>query len=106
MKPKWQDRAWAIHQEYVKRAREKGSLTSEAECINFLALAICGEAGELGNCIKKMGRGDSVPSKDLRHEIADIRIYLNQLATHLEIDIDEACEEKLDIVAKRLKPVA
>jgi NTP pyrophosphatase (non-canonical NTP hydrolase) len=72
----------------------------------FLALAIRGEAVELGNCIKKMWRGDSVSSKDLRHEIADVRIYLNQLATHLEIDIDEACEEKLDIVAKRLKPVA
>ena len=70
--------------------------------INFLGLAIYGEAGELANLINKTWRGDSVPSEKLLYEIADIRIYLNQLAIHLQIDIDDASEEKLGIVAERL----
>lgn len=72
-KPRWQVRAWEIHQEYVRRAAAKGNLTSEAEVINFLALAICGEAGELANCIKKMWRGDSIPSEDGARDHRQVR---------------------------------
>ena len=81
----------------------KGSLTSDDEVINFLALAVCGEAGELANLIKKRWQGDNVDRDLLRDEIADIRIYLEHLAHHLEIDVDEACNAKLDVVAARLE---
>ena len=80
----------------------KGSLTSDEEVINFLALAICGEAGELANLIKKRWQGDKVDGDLLRDEIADIRIYLEHLAHHLGIDVDQACHAKLDVVAARL----
>ncbi len=75
---------------------------SETEIINFLALAICGESGELANLIKKTWRGDKVDSSKFREEIADIRIYLEHLANHLRIDLDEACEEKVRVVSDRL----
>ena len=74
-----------------------------------LALAICGEAGELANLIKKLWQGGDVDSNHVRDEIADIRIYLEHLAHHLGIDIERACEDKLDIVAARLatnEPIA
>jgi NTP pyrophosphatase (non-canonical NTP hydrolase) len=102
MDPKWQRRSWDIHRRFVELARAKGSLTSGDEVINFLALAICGEAGELANLIKKRWQGDKVDRNHLRDEIADIRIYLEHLAHHLEIDLDEACNAKLDVVAARL----
>ena len=102
MDPKWQRRSWDIHQRFVELSRAKGSLVSDEEVINFLALAICGEAGELANVIKKKWQGDEVNRDHLRDEIADIRIYLEHLAHHLEIDLDEACEAKLNIVAARL----
>jgi hypothetical protein len=54
MKPKWQQRAQDIHERFVKLAQAKGNLTSDAEILNFLALAICGEAGELANLVKKL----------------------------------------------------
>jgi len=100
--PKWQRRSWDIHKRFVALARAKGSLTSDEEVINFLALAICGEAGELANVIKKKWQGDEVDRDHLRDEIADIRIYLEHLAHHLEIDIDQVCDAKLDVVAARL----
>ena len=100
--PKWQRQSWDIHKRFVELVRAKGSLTSDKEVINFLALAICGEAGELANVIKKKWQGDEVDRNHLRDEIADIRIYLEHLAHHLEIDIDQACDAKLGVVAARL----
>ena len=62
----------------------------------FLALALCGEAGELANLIKKGWRGyvgDFKPA--IQKELADVRIYLHLLATALQVDLDEAVNEKL-----------
>ena len=65
-------------------------------------MAICGEAGELANLVKKSWRGDEVDGNQIRDEIADIRIYIEHLSRCLDFDIDSACEHKLDIVAERL----
>jgi NTP pyrophosphatase (non-canonical NTP hydrolase) len=100
--PNWKRRSWDIHRRFIEISRAKGCLTSEDEIVNFLALAICGEAGELANLMKKRWQGDNVAHDHIRDEIADIRVYLEHLAHHLEINIDEACEAKLEVVAARL----
>ncbi len=102
MNPLWQDRAEGIHQRFVRLAQAKGNLTTANEVTHYLALAICGEAGELANLIKKGWRGDDVSPDAIRDELADIRIYLEHLASHLGIDLDKACSRKLDEVAVRL----
>src|SRR5262245_31524658 len=102
MKPEWQLRSKSIHERFLRLAQAKGSLTTDQEVLNFLALAICGEAGELANLVKKMWRGDDVDLAQIRDELADIRIYLEHLARHLKVDLDSACEHKLDEVADRL----
>jgi NTP pyrophosphatase (non-canonical NTP hydrolase) len=99
----WEEKAARIHQEYLRRAQAKGELETEDDQVRFLALAICGEAGELANLIKKMWRGDGAKVRDIRDEIADIQIYLRHLATHLGIDINAACHSKLLEVEKRLE---
>src|SRR5258708_270844 len=101
MKPSWQQRSADIHERFLKLAQAKGNLTSDSEVLSFLALAICGEAGELANLIKKIWRGDEVDEAQIRDEIADIRIYLEYISRHLNIDLDRACERKLDEVADR-----
>lgn len=98
----WQEHAVRIHDRFIKLANEKGQLTSDSDVVNFLALAICGEAGELANLIKKSWRGDAVDFAEIRDEIADIRIYLEHLSRQLNIDLDRACEEKLTEVSERL----
>jgi NTP pyrophosphatase (non-canonical NTP hydrolase) len=52
----------------------------------FLALALCGEAGELANLIKKRWRDGADLTEEIRDEIADIRIYLELLAKCFDID--------------------
>jgi NTP pyrophosphatase (non-canonical NTP hydrolase) len=98
----WRERSEEIHLRFVKHAQSLGRLNSNEEIIHFLALAIAGEAGELANLVKKSWQGDTVELHSLREEIADIRIYLEHLARHLHVDIDEACEEKIKVVAERV----
>lgn len=102
MKPKWRDQSWNNHERFIARGNRKNRLTDEAEVINFLAQALCGETGELANLIKKMWRGDSVPTDGLRNELPDIRIDLEHLSQHLGFDLDRACQEKVQEVTQRL----
>lgn len=69
----------------------------------FLALALCGEVGELANFIKKRWRDGASFEEEIRDEIADIRVYLELLAKCFDIEGD-----KLDqrVIAKLEKVVA
>lgn len=63
------------------------SFSSEDE--RFLALALCGEAGELANYIKKRWRDGADFKEEIRDEIADIRVYLELMARCFDIDGDK-----------------
>lgn len=72
----------------------------------FLALAICGEAGELANIIKKRWRDGVDMSEEARDEIADIRVYLELLAKCFGIEgekLDQRVEQKLLKVVEKHK---
>jgi NTP pyrophosphatase (non-canonical NTP hydrolase) len=57
----------------------------------FLALALCGEAGELANMVKKRWRDNVDLTEEIRDEIADVRVYLELLAKCFDVE-----GEKLD----------
>ena len=68
----------------------------------FLALALCGEAGELANFIKKRWRDGATFDEEIRDEIADIRVYLELLAKCFGIEgdkLDQRVTDKLTRVA-------
>ena len=68
----------------------------------FLALALCGEAGELGNLVKKQWRGDPVEHYgEIVSELADIGNYALKLAMHLGVDLRAAMTAKLIEVEQR-----
>src|SRR5262245_4098827 len=70
----------------------------------FLALALCGEAGELANMIKKRWRDGADLTEDIRDEIADIRVYLELLAKCIDIEADKLHDRvraKLEKVVKK-----
>jgi NTP pyrophosphatase (non-canonical NTP hydrolase) len=72
----------------------------------FLALALCGEAGELANMIKKRWRDNADLTEEIKDEIADIRVYLELLAKRFGIEggkLDERVQSKLEKVVKKFE---
>ena len=69
----------------------------------YYSNALCGEAGELANYIKKRARGDKKPptNKICGKEIADVIMYSIHLANNMGIDLPKALTAKLKEVQKR-----
>ena len=80
------------------------SYASEDE--RFLALALCGECGELANMIKKRWRDGVDLSEEVKEEIADIRVYLALLAKCFGIEgdkLDAQVQMKLNKVVEKFQ---
>lgn len=69
------------------------------------ALAICGEAGELANRIKKVKRGEGTyesATREILFEVADVMTYCFMLMSYYGVDAGEVLMEKFDIVSQRV----
>lgn len=66
--------------------------------------AMCGEAGEAANIVKKIRRGDIDPEliRKLGDELADLSAYIDLLAFHADIDLDAAIERKYNQLSEEL----
>lgn len=87
---------WNFHTAIIEGTSAPGSWEDR----RFLALALCGEVGELANVIKKHWRGDVDPEfrAKLRGELGDSYAYLKLLAKAFDEDLDEIITT--DIVPK------
>lgn len=87
-----------LHKQMTKHLFPAWSSTDE----RFLALGLCGEAGELANMIKKRWRDGVDLTEDIKDEIVDVRVYLELLAKCFDIEgskLDERVQQKLAKVA-------
>lgn len=82
---------WNYHTAIVEKTKRPGS----PEDRRFLALALCGEVGELANVIKKEWRGDSNPDfrVKLRDELGDVYAYLRLIALAYDENLDDILAE-------------
>jgi len=70
----------------------------------YLALGLCGEAGEIANKVMKEWRDGVDLAKEIREEIADVRVFLELLAKCYGIEgdkLDAEVSRKIKIVIKR-----
>jgi NTP pyrophosphatase (non-canonical NTP hydrolase) len=92
----------ATHEKFVAHLFPAYSSSDE----RFLALGLCGEAGELANMIKKRWRDGADFTEEIRDEIADVRMYLELLAKCFGIEgvkLDERVQQKLQKVVEKHK---
>lgn len=85
------------------------------ECNDWLIVdwsnAVCGEAGEMANIVKKIRRGDMAlqnpdDKQKLAYEMADIVTYVSLMAAKMGIILEAAIVEKFNLVSdKRMCPI-
>jgi len=66
------------------------------------AASLAGEVGEFCNLVKKLRRGDQVPSEELARELADVIIYAELNASYHGIDLAKAVVSKFNEVSQRV----
>ncbi|MBF0233476.1 MAG: nucleoside triphosphate pyrophosphohydrolase family protein [Desulfamplus sp.] len=76
----------------------------QPQCNNkeYLALGLCGEAGEVADKIKRIIRGDGKIDDDLLYEIGDTLWYISQLADFFCVDMSKLAQMNLDKLQSRL----
>jgi NTP pyrophosphatase (non-canonical NTP hydrolase) len=94
--------------EWFPEAADASATDPEARrrAVMHHTLALCGEAGEIANLVKKMDRGSydidsEVFQRSVKEEIADVFTYLLNLAGLFEMDLLRAYMSKRDKNVKR-----
>jgi len=86
------------YQKYVEElVKERGF---EGKTIQELFMLLLEEIGEMAKAARKasgMGIDKSSKFKNLAHELADVLIYLFDLANHFDIDLEKAFREKEEL---------
>lgn len=92
--------------DHIKRHLNWGPVPRE-ERLRFMALALCGEAGEFANLVKKDWRGDGGAlgladrQPKIAEELSDIANYAFLLAELIGVDLEAEMLKKLKEVEKR-----
>jgi NTP pyrophosphatase (non-canonical NTP hydrolase) len=76
------------------------------DMLEYLALSLAGEAGEVANAVKKVIRGDlpyDEQRKEIELELTDVFIYLIKFAYQMDFDLSARFIEKMEINRKRFK---
>jgi NTP pyrophosphatase (non-canonical NTP hydrolase) len=91
--------------DYQRRSRRTAAYPREA-WLSYPALGLAGEAGEVAEHAKKAIRDDGAAITDERREalakeLGDVLWYVAQLATELELDLDEIARANLEKLLSR-----
>ena len=91
--------------EYQRRSRRTAEYPREA-WLSYPALGLAGEAGEVAEHAKKAirdDRGEILPERraKMAKELGDVLWYVAQLASELELELEEIAQANLDKLASR-----
>ena len=91
--------------DYQRRSRRTAEYPRDA-WLAYPALGLAGEAGEVAEHAKKAIRDDGGKVSDERRvamtkELGDVLWYVAQLATELQLDLDEIAKQNLEKLLSR-----
>ena len=99
----WKRLAASYHSMCCIRAKSKGRLAGDQDAVTYLFMGLTAAAGKCMNEAKKFYRGDSDASHEkLENALASVRIYTEQLANELRLDLDDICENHMQAVLDRV----
>ena len=85
--------------QYQKQAAET-AIYPKDKALEYLALGLVGEAGEVANKIKKVIRDGTSPN-NVRDELGDVLWYLAMLSTEIGYSLDTIADKNLWKLANR-----
>lgn len=99
--------------EYQKESRKK-ALYPEVEILKkskpfiYPVLGLVGEAGEVAEKFKKVLRNENgelneKAREEIKKELGDVLWYLSQIATELNLSLDDVAESNIEKLASRLE---
>ena len=72
----------------------------------YLGLALCGEAGEIANKLKKVWRADRQPTQrelmEIAHELGDVLYYVAMMADVMSVKLDTVAQMNLEKIRSRI----
>lgn len=94
--------------EYQKLSRRTAQYPAIGEKFVYPTLGLVGEAGEIAEKVKKIFRDQkcvlTAETRDLlEKELGDVLWYIAQLATELDLDLDQVAQKNLDKLSSRLE---
>jgi len=97
---------WNLSVEALNNSERWFGESGVAADISHMSLSMCGEAGNLANIIKLIDRGEIDPKDARAHfdmvmALADVFVYVLNIAAILQIDLLRAYEQKVIANEKR-----
>ena len=91
---------------YQRRSRQTATYPQVGDNVLYPTLGLCGESGEVADKVKKVIRDrkgvfDQEVRQGLALELGDVLWYAAQLATELDLSLEEIAEANLAKLASR-----
>jgi len=95
-------------EEYQKKSRETAIYPNQGDNFIYPVLGLVGESGEVAEKIKKVlrdNRGviDQEKREEIKKELGDVLWYLAQIATELDLSLDEIAQTNVEKLGSREK---
>ncbi len=92
--------------EYQQAAKKTAIYPNVGSNFVYPTLGLAGEAGEIANKVKKILRDknnqiDASDRQEINKELGDVLWYIAQLATELDLSLDEIAQNNLDKLLSR-----
>lgn len=82
--------------DHYQRKTQETAIYPEDKALEYLALGLNGEAGEVAEKVKKHIRDGKELDEDFAKELGDVLWYLTRLVDELDADMSEVAEANLD----------
>lgn len=94
--------------EYQKKAKKTALYPKIGENFVYPTLGLVGEAGEIAEKVKKIfrdknGKVDAENKKMIEKELGDVLWYISQLASELELSLDDVAKNNIEKLYSRLE---
>ncbi|MDP2704031.1 MAG: nucleoside triphosphate pyrophosphohydrolase family protein [bacterium] len=92
--------------DYQKKSRETAIYPNAGKDWVYPTLGLAGEAGEIANKMKKVirdknGKVDEETRESIKGELGDTLWYVSQVATELNLSLDEIAEKNIEKLFSR-----